>query len=817
MKFISLCSGIEAASVAFNPLGWEAICFAEIEPFPSALLQERFPHVPNMGDMSRYDEWPEEFFADADMIVGGPPCFTAGHLVLSETGYVPIETLRPGDKVITHKGRLRKVVRIGSKLAEVGEMRGVGIREPIVSTPGHPFLSVHYRNQNTKRNGSYTKVEHVGSPEWIDAKDMPGRQWCALTEYEAFDDYTVESSKFLPKEAMYVAGMYVGDGYIRGWKGKTKKAVVLTVNPEKYKKLKAVIGNAVHTVANEKRVVRITISDTKFAEWLDREFGRLSHLKKIPSWVYGSEYRSEFLRGYLDADGCLSEDKVSVSTTSRSLAYGVSDLLNSEGYVASVGFVKTPDQCVIEGRTVNQRDYYLVQAYPLGTSRKARVKHELLLRSVRSFNLTGTDTVFNIEVEGDHSYVVNGAIVHNCQSFSVAGKRGGLDDDRGNLTLTFTELIDHADAIRHKHGKPPVIVLYENVPGLLSDKTNAFGCLLGALAGEDDQLNPSGQRWTNAGAVLGPERSIAWRILDAQYFGLAQRRKRVFVIASAREWFSPSEILFEYDGVRRDIAPSRETGQETTGNVGTGFTPSSFGQYREGTGTLRASGGDLGGGSETLVAGAGAKNTGFRKLTFESYVQDETASTMMARDYKSYTDLVAFSSRQDPVSGDVFGALDTGSPQAQAVAYGCTPTKLNDVANTITASYGQGGVDLETKPLALVTAVDRHAVAIAGTQNDAFRDATDNLAPTLRSGSGGGVVNQAVATPTAVRRLTPIECERLQGFPDGYTAIPWRNKPASECPDGHRYKALGNSWAVPVVYWIGKRIANFLDDTEITW
>lgn len=478
IKFGSVCSGIEAASMAWNSLGWQASWLAEIEPFPSAVLKHHYPDTPNYGDMTLLPEMVLRGEIEApDVLVGGTPCFTKGHLVLSETGYVPIEELRPGDKVITHKGRLRRIVRVGSKLAEVGELRGVGIREPIVSTKGHPFLSVHYRNQNTKRNGLYAKVEHVGSPEWIAAKDMPGRQWCALTEYEAFDDCTVESSKFMPKEAMYIAGMYVGDGYIREWKGKNKKAVVLTINPDKYKRLIEVIGDVTHTAAIEKSVVRVTFCDTKFAEWLNREFGRLSPLKKIPAWVYGSEYKSEFLRGYLDADGCLSEDKVSVSTTSRSLAYGVSDLLNSEGYVASVGFIKTPDQCVIEGRAVNQRDYYIVQAYPLRLSRKARVKHSLLLRTVRSFNQTGIDTVFNIEVEDDHSYVVNGAIVHNCQSFSVAGMREGLSDERGQLTIKYVELANAIDTIRRRDGKDECIIVWENVPGILNSKDNALSLI----------------------------------------------------------------------------------------------------------------------------------------------------------------------------------------------------------------------------------------------------------------------------------------------------------------------------------------------------
>lgn len=370
-----------------------------------------------------------------------------------------------------------------------------------------------------------------------------------------------------------------------------------------------------------------------------------------------------------------------------------------------------------------------------------------------------------------------------CQSFSVAGKRQGLNDDRGNLTLIYTELIEHADTIRLKHGKPPVIVIYENVPGLLSDKTGAFGCFLGALAGEDCELQSPGQRWTNAGYVLGPQRAVAWRVLDAQYFGLAQRRKRVFVVASAREDICPAEILFEFDGVRRDTAPSRETRKETAGNVGEGFTPSSFGGYREGVGTLRAAGGDLGGGSETLSVGkwpsdiASTNQTGFRKLTFESYAQDETASTMMARDYKSYTDLVSFNSHQDPVSGDVFGTLNTSSPQAQAVT---------------------------VYPINTMTMLGRPS---------------DDLKPRMGLGIGGEFDLQntlsaahchAIGTQAAVRRLTPIECERLQGFQDGYTMIPWRGKPAGDCPDGHRYKALGNSMAVPVMRWLGERINAFL-------
>jgi len=156
-----------------------------------------------------------------------------------------------------------------------------------------------------------------------------------------------------------------------------------------------------------------------------------------------------------------------------------------------------------------------------------------------------------------------------CQAFSVAGLRNSLDDDRGNLSLKFVELADAIDHVRVRAGKPASIVFWENVPGVRSTKDNAFGCFLAGLAGENEPLQPPGGRWTNAGAVFGPSRSIAWRTLDAQYTGLAQRRKRVFVVASARNGFDPTQVLFEWDGVRRDTAPSREAREGHTECAGT--------------------------------------------------------------------------------------------------------------------------------------------------------------------------------------------------------------------------------------------------------
>ncbi|WP_079967873.1 Dam family site-specific DNA-(adenine-N6)-methyltransferase [Salmonella enterica] len=408
-----------------------------------------------------------------------------------------------------------------------------------------------------------------------------------------------------------------------------------------------------------------------------------------------------------------------------------------------------------------------------------------------------------------------------CQAFSIAGLREGLSDDRGQLTLSYVELANAIDAKRRERGEPESIIVWENVPGVLSSKDNAFGCFLAGLAGESSELHPAGGKWTHAGCVSGPERVIAWRVLDAQFFGVAQRRRRVFVVASARNGFDPTQILFELDSVRRDSAPSRTSETETTDNVGNcAENGSHWDNPANPHPTLNQSHniGGIGQSNQEIFSQRGSGIVGaYRMTAFGEYADDETASTVKARDYKDATDLAVMSvhGTQDPDTNfNLAHTLGRNNGQENALIafsykdHGADATI--DMSPTLRAgnhntSHANGG-----QPPAICiqhASIGRHDAA--GPQGKGYQE---DVAFTQDSRSSADVVQYGMQ----VRRLTPVECERLQGFPDNHTMIGWRGKNADECPDGPRYKAIGNSMAVPVMRWIGERIAAALPIEEPT-
>lgn len=371
-----------------------------------------------------------------------------------------------------------------------------------------------------------------------------------------------------------------------------------------------------------------------------------------------------------------------------------------------------------------------------------------------------------------------------CQAFSIAGLRKGLSDDRGQLTLSYVELANAIDAKRRERGEPEAIIVWENVPGVLSSKDNAFGCFLAGLAGESSELQPSGGKWTHAGCVSGPERVIAWRVLDAQFFGVAQRRRRVFVVASARKGFDPAAVLFELDSVRRYSAPRRET-QKAVASL-----------TARGVGTCGADDNQAQAGH--LIAFGGGNTTG--------HIDVATACTAHGIRLDFDTETFAVHGTQDPDTNcELAHTLGRNNGQENAcIAFSYKDNgadATSDLSPTIRAGNHDKSHANSGQPPAICiqhASIGRHDAA--GPQGKGYQE---DVAFTQDSRASADVVQFGMQ----VRRLTPVECERLQGFPDNHTLISWRGKVAADCPDGPRYKAIGNSMAVPVMRWIGERIA----------
>ena len=424
-----------------------------------------------------------------------------------------------------------------------------------------------------------------------------------------------------------------------------------------------------------------------------------------------------------------------------------------------------------------------------------------------------------------------------CQSFSVAGLRKGLDDPRGNLMLTYL-------AIAAKYR--PKWLVWENVPGVLSSNGGLdFASLLRGM-GE-----------------LGY--GFAYRVLDAQYFGVAQRRRRVFVVGYLGNWRPAAAVLFERHSLQGHPAPSREKGQRIAGTIAArfgssrnnheecvtqqakGFYESSLAQYKQAdvSGTSKASGGVANGGSETFIVQpialqdvrAVEKNQGGKGWNDDgtAYTIDTWATQGVAQpipiDSMNHIGRGDKHSMGDFVSGapsytltkhhshavaqplpfdttQITSPQNGNNPQAgdpcHPLAAGAHPPAIaQPIAFSGQMSNPQTDVDMTQtlgakNPMAVAQPI---AFEPGKMKRLGYGDAEAGLAPTLRADAGDNQV--AASVGMAVRRLTPVECERLQGFPDGYTDIEPKGKAT---PDGPRYKALGNSMAVPVMAWIGKRI-----------
>lgn len=914
MSYISLFSGIEAASVAWQPLGWKPLCFSEIDEFPSAVLAARYPDVPNLGDIKSVD-WQDAMgkYGKPDVVIGGSPCFPAGALVMTEHGFKPIEDIVPGDMVMTHKGRMRRVLYTGMHYDDTIILKGKG-SSGIECTASHPFLATTkhtiYYKDGRYANGKYKYIQRsmpTYQYSWEQAQNMLGKYWLnVIPAQEMIDKCRIPALPFydnnnISDEMFYFIGRWLGDGWGEEftYNGHVSYRVHICCAHSEGDMLESRIQSAkLHYTRVETAklaTTRFDIYSKTLLYWLKDNFGIGAMNKNIPAWCVAMPTHSihALLNGYFDADGYHGSQLTSCSV-SHKLVLGIKMLMGRVGYTSSTSYVIPKESHLIKGQKCHEHPYwnqsYSHKSY-IGFFDENQSGWFGLVRTIQEGRKH--IPVYNLEVEEDHSYTVDGIAVHNCQSFSVAGKREGLSGASGLMY----EYIRAIQEIRPRN------VIFENVPGAFSSEHGqAFRQLLSSL---DD---------------LGY--GLAWRVLDSEFWGVAQRRRRVFLVGCLGDPERAAKVLFDDPSLYRDPKPGRVKRQEIASRAGDRAQgadtemddtnaeqpPDVVALQPDGSTSLR--------GNETGLSDTDAA------YALNAIDRQSAAYRMIAINQRN-------EARYDGGDGQTVGAIPAqpGGKQLQCVieahGNGTDPSVIWEPCTSDAKQIGnqyapQGkaviemrhadsdmrhadGMTGDTPPDGTQTQRDAHCRQCVTTTQDAPQDVSQNdlqctmttparqeadvqqrgttstaaraaeravimasgqshaerlvgMSPTLAARQykdppilfmpdTGTASNDADGTKDAgkgvtyvVRRLMPIETERLQGFPDDWTDLTGEDADriasilldgpfaayderhatmlrrnvrrwCTECPDGKRYKATGNSMAVPVIRWLGERIA----------
>lgn len=784
MKYVSIFSGIEAATVAWQPLGWEPLAFSEIDPFPSTVLQHHYPDIPNLGDITKIDWNP--YKGQADLVVGGSPCFPAGTLILTSEHLKPIEEIKVGDMVLTHRNRWRRVTATGSKIADTIVLRGDGVSS-LECTPNHPF----YARTRVHRESGYG---YEYKQEWIPATDMVGRQWLNMNA----------ATEPLPVPAL-PDGVSLTEPFLR------------------------LIGTWL-SLGQSSSLPAFRFDSQSINRWGMEQFGGKE--KHIPSWVYGlsENLRISLLEGYFQR---MDSVRYAQPCSGMQLLVGMKILAAGAGYRSSILYEENP--------SIHSTGTYRIKfnTSPIDSDDFdddgywGRVNEKTVGRS--------NVLVYNLEVEDDHSYVAAGIAVHNCQSFSVAGKREGLAGASGLM-------FEYIRAVRELR---PRWFVWENVPGAFtSERGEAYRQLLSEM----DALGYG----------------LAWRVLDAQFFGVAQRRERVFLVGSLGT-MRCAEVLFERESLSWDHQSSRQKRQalaeEAQGCVGEAdhdsgrLTPGETQSRRvyptSGVYPTLSTREKSGQNQESVFTQFGDDIAGTLTARYDSspcvdrganVVVDER-DVVAALDFKPVAFLYNQGAKARSLGiSEISPTLKTDhNPVVAFASNQRDEVRELEVAGALAAQPGikqQTYICRADGQTNAMTSVDMAPTLTSHAKKDPpliypAEDSTGEDEPVTsqihggKPGGGKGALIQRDMSATlsthntqtpitgdhekrdlTVRRLTPRECERLQGFPDDYTDIPYRNK--EHAPDGPRYKALGNSMAVPVMRWIGERIRTVEEAAETT-
>ena len=458
-SYLSLFNGISAGRLALDRAGieFDEYYIAEIDKFANKVSEFHYPDNIQLGDVNNWREWDIDW-SNVELVTAGFPCFVAGTLVRTKEGLKPIESIELGDFVLTHNNRYREVVELMCKDSD--HINNVKIQGShlLQVTDEHPFYV-----RSMKRYGKESKRK-FSDPEWVECKNLErGKHFVGIPvnreQNESDFDNRPEFWRFI--------GRWVADGYSstsnkikRGGNGSRRLSyrVVLTCGLHEEMDVDNLMNSAFNgsfSKSIERTSIKYIVVNKDLWNFVQK-FGRGAHNKRIPEFVIDlkNELLIEFIEGYIDGDGCAvrsdnyksNKNSYSITTVSEKLVYGVSAII-SKVYGTLPNITKTirDKKTIIEGREVNQRDTYMIRFHKEKPSQSHYfVDGDFIWSPFKSRERFAQNVeVFNIAVDEDNSYTVNNLIVHNCQSWSIAGKQLGDKDERGKLFWVTLDIMSH--------------------------------------------------------------------------------------------------------------------------------------------------------------------------------------------------------------------------------------------------------------------------------------------------------------------------------------------------------------------------------------
>lgn len=494
MRGLSLFTGAMGLDIGLERAGIETVHAVEKDADCRATIAANRPGLPLSSDVTALR--PEDL-PPCDIIHGGPPCFVAGTLILTDEGYRPIESIKAGETVLTHMGRWRRVTAVMRRRdAHIRKIKAQGVHN-LRTTDGHPFfarsMSRHWREGRVFSKPDWIEARHIGTGHFlsqilpkVDRDDHDTRFW-------------------------WLVGRYLADGWLGDRYNRPNGRVFICSAEHEADGLELAIRKAGFNPyrSRERTAARFEINNVALYKFLLR-FGRYAHGKVVPrcALALASAKAKALLEGYKSGDGYMERPPRGginwrVGSTSKALTLGMALLAQrAYGVVASVSMYRPASKKIIEGRTVNQRARWILNIPQ--RNRSAFVDGGFGWKKVKKNEPDGREDVYNLAVAGDESYVADGAVVHNCQPFSSAGENRGSSDVRFD---PFACMLDLVDAIR------PPYVLIENVRGFLAPK------------------HAETKSWVfDRLAAAGYE--VTAGLYDAADFGVPQHRQRVLIVGS---------------------------------------------------------------------------------------------------------------------------------------------------------------------------------------------------------------------------------------------------------------------------------------------